>query len=114
MKQHLAIIRGTTERFAITIRDEDDVLYTMGEYEAMKFGVKADPEDTEYLIQITIPTGSENEDGAYEFTITPDQTENLELGHYYYDIGLQSGDNYYNVVECSNFVLKPNITKRTV
>lgn len=114
MKQHLSIIRGTTEKFALTIRDEDDVVYTMSDTESLRFGVKTDPEDTEYIFVMNIAPDAVNDEGAYEFTIRPWQTEDLELGHYYYDVGMQSGDDYYNIIEVSNFIVKPNITKRVV
>ena len=46
------------------------------------------------------------------FSFVPEDTENLQFGSYYYDIGLQRGEDYYNLIPYSEFRLVPNITER--
>ena len=45
--------------------------------------------------------------------LSPQDTIDLIPGRYYYDVGLQRGDDvFYNIVEQSEFLLIPNVTRR--
>lgn len=108
MTTKIEIVRGTTNIFPITVTDSDGIPYTLADGEKLLFGVKREPSDEEYLILKTITAAT---DGAYVAEIVPDDTSGLEYGRYVYDVGLESGENYYNVIETSPFVVKPNVTK---
>jgi hypothetical protein len=43
---------------------------------------------------------------------TPNDTLNLKFGRYVYDISHEIGENLYDVVKTSPFVIAPNVTKR--
>lgn len=111
--QPLEIIRGTTNTFEIYLTDATGTAYTMRPEEQLIFGVKQSYCDTEYKLTKVI-TPSDYESGKYAFTIMPSDSENLLATDYFYDIGLQSDDNYYMVVECNRFSIHPNITHRMV
>lgn len=113
MKQPLAIVRGTTKTMTISLTDESGAVYELGTNEKLRFGVKAHPGDPAYLFSKEMSSES-LDDGLYSFMIEPSDTENLDFGCYYYDIGLQSGDAYFNVIECSEFRVDYNITSREV
>jgi hypothetical protein len=51
--------------------------------------------------------------GNIFFELSPEDTIGLFPGRYYYDVGLQRGEDvFYNIVEQSEFLLMPNVTKR--
>lgn len=106
--QPITVVRGTTRGIGVTVYDEDGELYTLGSGEVLRFGVKKEPQDADYLIKLE--TTTRDSEGAYIFSLVPSNTLSLPCGRYYYDIGLKSGTNYYNVVECSYFDIAFNIT----
>lgn len=108
--QSLTIVKGTTNAFLISVVDALGNPYEMSGSEVMIFGVKASEYDTEYLLSKTI-TPADLVDGKYQFKLQPEDTEQLPFGSYLFDVGLQSGSEFYNIIECSRFVLDRNITK---
>ena len=59
---------------------------------------------------LTLNEYDANIDG-YIFTIDPEDTIDLQCGNYYYDVGVQTAnDDYYVVIEKSNFKLAENVT----
>lgn len=73
------------------------------------FGVKRRPDDGSCVILKTMLSCG---DGKYTFLLEPSDTTKLAPGYYWYDIGLQDGDNvFYNVVEARPFRVKSNITQ---
>lgn len=108
-RQPIRIVRGTTNGFTVTVTDEDGNPYTLQTGEYFRFGVKEMPTDTQYLFTKTISEA--NEDDEYAFAIDPDDTINLPFGSYWYDIGLQSGSNYFNIIPASAFEIAYNVTK---
>lgn len=110
MKQSIAIVRGTTLSVKIKVNNADGTPHELLEGEIIRFGVKKMPADNEELIskELTSESGS---NGEYTLILLPDDTKELPFGTYYYDVGLQSGVNYYNIVECSEFEIAYNITE---
>lgn len=110
-KQTICIVRGTTNEFSVSIIDESSGdKYELQSGEVVRFGVKKSPNDATYIVSKTITTA--DSEGDFPFTLTPNDTINLPFGSYYYDVGLQSGDDYYNIIPASSFELVYNITKR--
>lgn len=108
MVQGIKIIRGTTNRFEVTIIDADYDLYKLATGEKVLFGVKKRPQDEEYIFLKTITTGK---DGVFSVTVNPEDTAGIAPGRYFYDVGLQSGAAYYNVIKPSPFDVLANVTK---
>lgn len=107
-KQTIKIVRGTTTSFTVTITDvATGNPYVIEPGEAIRFGVKATPVDNAYILTKEITVG----DGDYDFTIEQDDTISLAFGSYWYDIGLQSGTDYYNIIPASPFEITYNVTK---
>ena len=120
MGETIEIVRGTTNSFEIALKDETGAFYTMQPDEIMRFGVKDRVSfvgcklvNTKYILVKEITYENINSKGnAYVLTLRPEDTENMEFRGYSYDIGLQSGTDYFNVVPCSDFKLCQNITSR--
>ena len=109
-KQTIKIVRGTTNVFSVAITDETTgEAYTLEEGETLRFGIKQLPTDTTYLVTKIFDT--QGDDGNYAFALNPDDTISLPFGAYWYDIGLQSGSNYFNVIPASSFEVTYNVTK---
>lgn len=113
MTQKLSVIRGTTNTFQIQLTDADGQPYELYAGETLKFGVKRSKNANSCIIEKILDSDDYTE-GAYELKLEPADTEELDFGEYYYDIGMQSGTDYFNVVELSKFEITANITERTV
>lgn len=106
-RKDVQIIRGTTNTFSITLTDANGKIYNLTSSEKLLFGVKKKYTDEEYLILKKV-TGVAN---VYTVTIDPADTADLECGTYFYDVSVESGNNFYNVIESSKFDVRENITK---
>lgn len=109
-QEPIQIVRGTTAGFSVSIEDIDTgEAYTLAEGEFLRFGVKFSPEDDACIFEIEF--NEADEAGDYGFTIGVNNTKNMAFGSYWYDIGLQSGSDYYPVIKASPFEVCYNITK---
>lgn len=107
-QQAITMIRGTTVSFGLVITDEDGNEYTLESGEMLRFGIKTTPSDSEYIL--TKDFNAQDEDGNYTFGLDPADTASLGFGSYWYDIGLQSGNAYYNIIPASQFNITYNVT----
>ena len=115
MDKTINIIRGTTNAFEIALSDETGAFYVLQSGDVLRFGVKVQAYSRDYKLTKVLAAADVNAAGdAYVLTLRPEDTEGLEFRRYCYDIGLQSGEDYYNVVPCSDFVVSHNITSREV
>ena len=108
MAQRIEIVRGTTNDFDITVVDVDFLPYTLEEGEKIIFGVKQTADSDELLITKTAAP----QDGVHVVTLDPEDTSGLECGRYVYDVSLQSGAAFYNIIEPSPLIIQPNVTSR--
>lgn len=113
MKQPILIIRGTNQTINIKLQSAPENPYLLEDGEFLRFGVKKAPDSKSYLILKEL-SNAEYENESYVLQLVPADTEKLAFGCYYYDVGMQSGTNYFNVIECSKFEVKHNITERKV
>ena len=97
--------------FAVAITDEEGEPYALESGEVLRFGIKKSANDATYIKELEATSSDVDEDGAYPFALTPSDTINLPFGTYSYDVGLQSGSAYYNIIPASEFVIATNITK---
>lgn len=112
MKQDIEIIRGTTNTFNIEVKDADGAAYTLSSGEKLVFGVKANKQQADCDILKTLTANDITDSGAYALKLSPEDTADLPCGHYCYDVGLVSGEDYYCVIDCSRFVIKHSITDK--
>lgn len=109
MVQKIEIVRCTSNVLQINVTDANGAAYTLGDGEAVVFGVKKEAADTDLLI---VKTAASVGDGVFMVALHPDDTENLPAGRYWYDVGVEKGADYFNVIELSPFVLVQNVTCR--
>lgn len=109
MAQRIEIVRGTTNTFEITIVDSVGGPYNLGSNERVVFGVKAKATDEELLISKTAEIVGE---GVFKVILCPEDTECLKPGRYSYDVGVEKGADYFNVIEPSPFEIVANVTFR--
>lgn len=108
--EKMEIVRGTTNSFALAVTDKaTGNPYTLETGQVLVFGLKLGKTDEERMLVKKI---THTVNGEYYLELAAADTADLEPGLYYYDIGMQHGDSvFYNVIEASPFVIKPNITK---
>lgn len=106
-KTPLAIIRGDTVHLDVHVSDANGEPWVLKDGEKLIFGVKVTPSCREYRLKKYIESGA----SPFRITLAPADTAGLSLGGYHYDIGLQSGRNYFRVVPTSPFKLCSDITK---
>lgn len=111
MQTDVEIVRGTTNTFEITLTNANGEPYILGSGEKLLFGVKKNHSDKEYIFVKTV-RNCDDDNGKYTVTIHPEDTELCECCKYYYDVAVQSGDNFFNVIEASFFHIRKNITCR--
>lgn len=107
MSNKVEIVRGTTNTFQIAVYDADGRAYTLGVGEKIVFGIKEKATDTDLIF---VKTASLLSAGNYLVTMDPADTEDLDCGKYVYDVALQSGEDFYNIIEANPFVIEPNVT----
>lgn len=110
-RQNISIVRGTTEYFTVYIVGaDDDEPYELHTGEILRFGIKTRADVMDCIIKKELTSEEVDSDGGYTFKFEPSDTKNLPIGTYLYDIGLQSGNDYYPVIEASDFVVAKNAT----
>lgn len=109
MVQKIEIVRCTTNTIQVSVSDANGAPYNLGSNEKIVFGLKVKPGDAELLL---VKTAEIIGEGLFKFVLCPEDTENLPAGRYSYDVGLDNGTDYFNVIEPSPFVLEPNVTCR--
>ena len=79
MENTISVIRGTSNTINILVTDVDGEWYGLEPGEEVIFGVKAKPEDEDYLIKKVINAGS---GGVYTVKIEPNDTIGIPYGRY--------------------------------
>lgn len=111
MSYQIEIIRGTTSIQQIRIM-EDSKPYILSENEYLRFGVKEAGYNKRLLIDKKFTNKNQDKNtGIIEFKILPKETQEWPVKTYKYDIGLQSGEDYFIIIPESDFILKQNITE---
>lgn len=105
----IKMIRGTTLIQPIHLTHEG-VDYALKPNEVLRFGVKESGQQTRYLIEKEWgPLDVVN--GVFVLTINPQDTLKMPYKKYKYDLGIQSGEDYFMIIPESCFQLCENITK---
>ena len=104
----LAMVRGTSREFVFDLLDAEGAAYVPGAADVLRFGIKADAAATVLLVEkaVSVPA-----DGQVTVKLVPADTGGLAPGNYVYDVGVESGEDYWDAVVASPFRLGPNVTK---
>lgn len=105
----IEIVRGTTNTFRISLADSCNNPYVPFPGDKLVFGVKKQPSDTNLLI---VKTAEIAQEGWAQVKIKPEDTMGLCCDNYYYDVSLESGEDFYNIIFASRFRISHNITAK--
>lgn len=110
MAQKIEIVRGTTNTMQITVYDANGAPYNLGSNERIVFGIKRNPEkEAEPLL---VKTAEIIGEGLFSVKLCPEDTANMVCGAYFYDVGLDNGTDFFNVIEPNPFKIIGNVTHR--
>lgn len=108
MAQNIEIVRGTTNTIEVNVLDADGVAYTVVAGEKIIFGLKKKATDRDCIL---VKEASFYTVGSYLVGLKPADTAGLDFGRYVYDVGLQSGNDFYNIIPPSPLDIVAEITK---
>lgn len=92
---NLTMTRGDTLAFAVEIEGLEGQ-----DLDTVKFSCKTDPDDQAYVFQKTLEDGiSKVEAGKYRVRVAPEDTEDAELGKYYYDLQIGLNSDIYTIMK---------------
>ena len=90
--ENITLVRGDTLSFGIVMYGDVQTLDTAF------FTIKKDYNDSP-LVQKSIGDGiASYEDGEYTVRVTPEDTKDLELGRYYYDLQVSNGGDDFTIL----------------
>lgn len=104
----IALTRGRSFSRKIRIT-KGGVPYIPQAGEVIRFGVKERFAQKDYLIRKEF-IAADVKNGVIELVLTPRDTAGLALQTYQYDIGIQRGMEYFDIITASDFVLRGNVT----
>ena len=103
----LELIRGDTTTLQVTVLDAEGNPWRLHDGDKLIFGMKKEISSGDYLIKKYVDTGA----SPYSITLEATDTCNLPMGCYLYDIGLQTGAQYFHVVPISALNLRSTVTE---
>lgn len=109
MAQKIEIVRGTTNTFQIGVTDADGNSYVPETGEKLVFGIKRKPTDIDLVV---VKVGEVIGEGLFKVKLNPEDTAEIECGKYYYDVGMDNGTDFFNIIKPSPFDIIPNITSK--
>lgn len=97
MRQNITMVRGDTLAFGVEIEGNTQDLATA------YFTCKKDIDSDEYLFQKSLEDGIKKEETGensitYKVRVAPEDTENLEVGKYHYDLQIGLNGDIYTVM----------------
>ncbi len=106
----IEIIRGTSNNIRVTLRNKKTGgIYNPQPGDTAVFGVKKMLNAAGFVL---VKRAEVEEDGTALFMLRPEDTAALCCDKYYYDVGLETGDDFYNVIPATPFRITSNITSR--
>lgn len=89
---NISMVRGNTLSFAFEVEGIDSL-------DTAYFSCKINSDDQNYVFQKSINNGiSLVEDGKYRVRVAPQDTENIEVGYYYYDLEIGANGDIFTIL----------------
>lgn len=92
---NMTMTRGDTLAFAVEIEGLEGQ-----DLETAKFSCKTDPDDENYVFQKSLESGiSKVSAGKYRVRVAPADTENADLGKYFYDLQIGLNGDIFTIMK---------------
>ena len=101
----IEVFRGTSEDITFEIKDENGEIYVPADGEIVVFGVRSAGSNV-LLINKTATVSGNN----VIVSLVPADTVNLIDEYYVYDVSIKIGDEFYNVIPKSDFIVRNGVT----
>lgn len=106
---NISVIRGDTKLFKFERKDSSGETIT-DTPASIFFTVKEEDLPDEFLIQKTIDDMQMDEDGVWRFTLAPEDTDEMEVGTYKFDIQITSQEGVKTTVAIGAFRVTEEVT----
>ena len=104
--QNLVMVRGDTLSFNIRcINNMDEDI----DFDKVFFTCKKNPNDEEIIFRKSLDDGITFEGGLYIIRAAPEDTQEVEIGKYYYDVRAEVGNDAYTLVR-GTLTIEQNIS----
>lgn len=100
---NIILTRGDSASLKIDIKDADDKDFIFTQDFTITFTVKKYCESKFNLIQKTLSNSN-------AFELTPEDTNNLPFGEYYYDVEMKTDNKVYTVITPHKFIIKEEVS----
>ena len=90
---NLCMVRGDTLAFSFEVEGINGL-------DSAYFSCKANADDTNYIFQKSLTNGiSLVETGKYRVRVAPNDTANIDIGNYYYDLEIGANSDIYTILK---------------
>lgn len=90
---NLCMVRGDTLAFSFEIEGINSL-------DTAYFSCKANADDEEYVFQKSLSDGISNvESSKYRVRVAPEDTSDIEVGSYYYDLEIGANSDIYTILK---------------
>ena len=107
MDNKIKVSKGRTLVLTIELTDDDGNTYILKSDEKLIFGVKLNPESSEYTLRKELTSADKVADG-YLLTLSATELD-LTVNKYKYDVALKTADGLYDVIRCSDFEVMESV-----
>lgn len=108
---NVSVTRGDSAYFKYKIKKSDGTTYRIKETDEIKVQVRTDKNPTDNSTLLF--NGDIHIDyvkNAIIWRVAPNQTKNLDVGTYYYDMQIKIGEDIFTFVKVSDFVVTDEVT----
>ena len=89
---NISMVRGDTLSFAFEVEGIDSL-------DTAYFSCKVNSDDQNYVFQKSLSSGiSLVDEGKYRVRVAPSDTENIEVGYYYYDLEIGVNGDVFTIL----------------
>ena len=97
MNKNLAMVRGDTLAFGFEYEFDDK---SKEDLDTCYLSCKLNPDDEEYIFQKSIGSGiSKVDDNKYRVRVAPADTEDIDIGKYYYDLQISLNNDVFTILK---------------
>ena len=97
MNKNIKMVRGDTFSFGIEYAFDDE---SSQDLETCYFSCKKNPNDEEYIFQKSLSDGiSKVSNGKYRVRVAPEDTEDVEVGNYLYDLEFGLNGDIFTIIK---------------